>query len=144
MKLKSFIAKAAVITILAGVVHAPANFLYQDNQKAQWEITEQFNPVRRFKDIPDNQSAQGYLITGGVCFKNTDALVYPDYYQKTDCKARAKQFYQQIGPLVDDGILYGRIGLAALAVMALSLGSIIVSVSFVSLRKLWNIRKWKN
>lgn len=69
MKLKSFIAKAAVITILAGVVHAPANFLYQDNQKAQWEITEQFNPVRRFKDIPDNQSAQGYLITGGVCFK---------------------------------------------------------------------------
>lgn len=141
MKLKSFIAKAAVVAILSGVVYAPAHFLYQDNEQAEWKLVERFNPEHHFKDYPDNRPAYGYMLTGGTCYKNNEAFAYPDYDTKAECEEQANAYMEQMKPYIDNGLIYGRTQLASLAVLILSLGSIVVSLSFVGLRKLWNVGK---
>lgn len=141
MKLKAFIAKAAVVAILSGVVFAPAHYLYQDNESAEWSLTGRFNPEHRFKEYPDNHPAYGYMLSGGTCYKNDEAFAYPDYDTKAGCEEQAASYMEQMKPLIEDGIIYGRTQLASLAVLVLSLGSIVISLSFVGLRKLWDVGK---
>ena len=111
MKLKSFIAKAAVVAILSGVVYAPAHFLYQDNEQAQWNV---------------------------VKAHSHDPITKP---YSEECEQAAQEFKNEFDPLFNQGLIYGRTMLASLAVLILSLGSIVVSLSFVGLRKLWNVGK---
>lgn len=141
MKLKSFIAKAAVVAILSGVVYAPAHFLYQDNEQAEWSIVKAHSHDPVSKPYSEDAVATGYLISGGICFKNTLQFIYPDYDTKAECEQAAQEFNNEFNPHVKQGLIYGRTMLASLAVLVLSLGSIVVSLSFVGLRKLWNTGK---
>ncbi|ELW9389093.1 TPA: hypothetical protein L8N48_003703 [Klebsiella pneumoniae] len=141
MKLKSFIAKAAVVAILSGVVYAPAHFLYQDNEQAQWNVVKAHSHDPITKPYSEDAVATGYRISGGVCFKNTLEFIYPDYDTKAECEQAAQEFKNEFDPLFNQGLIYGRTMLASLAVLILSLGSIVVSLSFVGLRKLWNVGK---
>ncbi|ENR0228716.1 hypothetical protein KIV35_22030 [Enterobacter roggenkampii] len=139
MKLKSFIAKITVIAILSGIVFSGARFLYNDNQKSQYAIASMFNPDHRTKDYPGNEPARGWMITGSICYKNDMAFLYPDFDTKAECEKRANEYNREIDPLISEGNIYGRTMLGSGAVLFLSLASIVCSLAFVGLRKLWRI-----
>lgn len=142
MMLKSFIAKAAVIAILSGVVYAPANYLNNDVNRAIYRLIERNDrdPVIN-ENVQLGDVAKGWIQSGGLCMQNTLVFVIAPYDTEAECHKSADAFNAVERSMLKDELIYGRIMVVSGLILLLSLASISVSLSFVGLRKLWNIGK---
>ena len=139
MKLKSFIAKASVVTILAAAVFFPARYLYNDNENSEFKVVSLYNKDPVIREYSDNMKAYGWQLAGDSCYKNDMASIYPDYDTEAKCEQAGKDYDAQMFPLIKQGLIYGRTQLISGAVMFLAIASILCSLAFVGLRKLWKV-----